>query len=118
MKLTINSVLQVVIEKYNQKGEGVAFYQQMPIYVFGTIIQEVVVIQITYLKKTYAVGQVLEILKPSANRVEHQIANAHLIGGYELIHMNDQEQIRFKKERFINDFWQIAKTKITDLAIF
>ena len=45
-------------------------------------------------------------------------ADAHLIGGYELIHMNDQEQIRFKKERFINDFWQIAKTKITDLAIF
>ena len=105
--------IEVLIEKYNQKGEGVGFINNKPIYIFGTIVGEKVLVKIIENKNNYLIGRVEKILTSSKNRIHHNIERAWKIGGYELIHMNDEEQIRFKKTRIINDFLQIAKFKIT-----
>ena len=110
-------VIRLTIEKYSQRGEGVGFYQQKPVYVFGTIIGETVEVQIIDTKPTYQIGQLIRLIQRSPNRVEHGINNAQQIGGYELIHMNDAEQIHFKKTRLLNDFAQIAKVKLTEQEV-
>lgn len=108
----------VTIEKYNQNGEGVAFLNDKPIYIFGTIKNEEVEIKIILEKENYSVGEIVEIIKPSINRRKETFDNAKLIGGYELIHMNKEEQLAFKKERVLNDFKQIAKTNLKNLESF
>lgn len=108
----------VTIEKYNQNGEGVAFVNSKPIYIFGTIKYEEVKIKIIIEKEKYSIGEIVEIIKASPNRRSEVFEDAKLIGGYELIHMNQEEQLLFKKERVVNDFKNIAKTDLKDLEIF
>ncbi|MGL5205605.1 MAG: class I SAM-dependent RNA methyltransferase [Metamycoplasmataceae bacterium] len=108
----------VTIEKYNQNGEGVAFINNKPIYIFGTIKNEEVKIKIVLEKEKYSIGEIVEIIKPSKNRRKEKFENANLIGGYELIHMNQSEQLAFKKERVLNDFRNIAKTELKNLETF
>ncbi|MGL5205102.1 MAG: class I SAM-dependent RNA methyltransferase [Metamycoplasmataceae bacterium] len=108
----------VTIEKYNQNGEGVAFINNKPIYIFGTIKYEEVRIKIISEKEKYSIGEVIEIIKPSINRRKEVFKDANLIGGYELIHMNQTEQLSFKSEKVINDFKNIGKIELKNLEIF
>ncbi|MGL5617512.1 MAG: class I SAM-dependent RNA methyltransferase [Metamycoplasmataceae bacterium] len=108
----------VTIEKYNQNGEGIAFVDNKPIYIFGTIKNEVVKIKIILEKEKYSIGEITEIIKSSKNRRKEVFENANLIGGYELIHMNQIEQLAFKSEKVINDFKNIAKTDLKNLETF
>ncbi len=110
--------MKLIIEKYTQNGEGVAFFENKPIYVFGTIKGEEVEINIIETKDKYSIGEIVKILSPSINRRKEVFENANLIGGYELIHMNKKEQLNFKKERILNDFKVIAKTELKNLEIF
>ncbi|MGL6125092.1 MAG: class I SAM-dependent RNA methyltransferase [Metamycoplasmataceae bacterium] len=108
----------VTIEKYNQNGEGVAFVDKKPIYIFGTIKHETIEINIIEEKEKYSIGEIVRIIEPSQNRRKEVFENAKLIGGYELIHMNQEEQLSFKHERVLNDFKNIAKTNLKNLEIF
>ena len=99
---------------YNQHGEGVAFYNTKPVYIYGTIKGEEILYEIQHTHSTYYVGKLIKILKPSTNRHYHDIKDSHLIGGYDLIHMNDSEQRKFKEEKVIQDFKKIAHTDITE----
>lgn len=105
------------IEKYNQKGEGVAFHNKKPIYIFGTIIDEIVEIEVIEEQKTYNIGRVVNIIKKSKNRREIDIKNASIIGGYELIHMKKEEQKKFKIDKVKNDFLKISQIEIKEEEI-
>lgn len=107
-----------LIEKYSQNGEGVGFYQNKPVYVFGTIVGEIIDCQILKEQKKFYVGKIYKLVSASPNRNYHNIPDAHLIGGYELIHMNDEEQKKFKIERVLNDFKQIANFNLEDTEYF
>lgn len=110
--------MKLTIEKYNQNGEGVAFYENKPIYIFGAIRGEEVEVNLVTEKEKYSIGEIVKIITPSKNRRTEQFKDATLIGGYELIHMNQEEQLIFKNERIINDFKGIAKTNLKNLEIF
>lgn len=111
-------IKNILIEKYNQKGEGVAFLENKPVYIFGTIVGEIVHFKIILKHKNYFVGELVEVIKSSPNRSKLFISNAHEIGGYELVHMNDIEQKKFKISRVKDDFWKIAKINLLDIEFF
>ncbi|MGL4343512.1 MAG: class I SAM-dependent RNA methyltransferase [Metamycoplasmataceae bacterium] len=98
----------VLIEKYNQTGEGIAFINLKPVYIFGSIIGEKIKIKIIEDKNKYFIGEIVEIITPSLNRRNITIPNQKDIGGYELIHMNQNEQISFKISKIKEAFQQIA----------
>ena len=97
-----------VVTFYNQYGEAVVFHNEKPIYIYGAILNEQISYEILKEFKTYGLGKLIKVLKPSEHRVYHNIYNAHLIGGYDLIHMDQEEQKNFKINRVINDFKKIA----------
>lgn len=103
---------------YNQHGEGVVFYNEKPVYIYGTIIGEEIEYEITKTMKNYFVGKLIKIIKVSKNRIYHDIKNAHLIGGYDLIHMNDEEQKKFKINKVYGDFKNIAKVELKKIDWF
>lgn len=102
------NILIGIVTFYNQYGEGVVFHNKKPIYVYGAILNEQINYEIIKEHKTYGLGKLIKVLKPSIHRIDHNISNAHLIGGYDLIHMDEEEQKNFKINRVINDFKKIA----------
>ena len=107
-----------IVKFYNQHGEGVVFIDKKPFYVYGAILGEEIEFEIINELKTYGIGKLINVLKSSLNRVEHNIKNPELIGGYDLIHMNEEEQKKFKLNRVINDFKQIAKFELKNVEWF
>lgn len=106
------------VKFYNQYGEGVVFYKEKPFYIYGAIIGEEVEWQIVEEKKTYGRANLIKVIKKSPNRIEHNIVNAHLIGGYDLIHMNQEEQKNFKINQVIYDFQKNANIKLNNIEWF
>ena len=106
------------VKYYNQLGEGVVFKENKPFYVYGTILGEEIEFEIIEELKTYGKAKLINIINKSPNRIEHNIKNAELIGGYDLIHMNEDEQKKFKISRVINDYKQIAKFNLNNIEWF
>ncbi len=106
------------VKYYNQLGEGVVFKENKPFYVYGAILGEEIEFEIIEELKTYGKAKLINIINKSPNRIEHNIKDAELIGGYDLIHMNEEEQKNFKINRVINDYKQIAKFNLNNVEWF
>lgn len=59
----------VTIERLDHQGSGLAFLHKKPLFVDGALPGEEVLIQLTENKSKYARGQLIKVLKPSAERV-------------------------------------------------
>lgn len=110
----MHQILKGVVQHYNQHGEGVVFYQNKPVYIYGVIKGEEISYTIVKVYSTYFIGELVQVNKKSPHRVDHQINDAHLIGGYDLIHMDEEEQKRFKVHKVLYDFEKIAQIKVRD----
>lgn len=110
----MHQILKGVVQHYNQHGEGVVFYQNKPVYIYGVIKGEEISYTIVKVYSTYFIGELIQVNKKSPHRVDHQINDAHLIGGYDLIHMDEEEQKRFKVHKVLYDFEKIAQIKVRD----
>ncbi len=77
-------------------GYGIARVDSQVVFVPKVIKDESVRIAITKVQKKYAYARVLEIVKPSIQRVEPKCKVARLCGGCQLQHLNDQAQLEFK----------------------
>ncbi|CAM9096835.1 class I SAM-dependent RNA methyltransferase [Mycoplasma marinum] len=103
---------------YNSNGEGIAKYNDKVFYVPGLIKGESAKCSIEFEKEKWGRAKVEEILEPSILR-NYDLPKNHLeIGGYEIMHMNREEQTNFKINKIINDFKQNAKTEIKLDEIF
>ncbi|MGL4183811.1 MAG: class I SAM-dependent RNA methyltransferase [Metamycoplasmataceae bacterium] len=105
----------LIIEKYNHNGEGIGFLNKKPVYVFGSIVGETIEVDIIEEKKTYFIGKINKIIFKSLNRREEIFENQELIGGYELIHMNQEEQINFKINKIKEAFKQNANFILSNI---
>lgn len=106
------------VKFYNQYGEGVVFFKSKPIYIYGAILNEIIEYTIEKEFDTYGKGKLIKVLKRSNNRIDHNIKDASLIGGYDLIHMNEKEQKNFKVNQVKNCFKKNSNTELHDLIWF
>ncbi|MGZ9428995.1 class I SAM-dependent RNA methyltransferase [Mycoplasma sp. 1012] len=102
---------------YNQKGEGVGLWNQKPVYLPFTILNETV--EFTFIKeeKNYYIGKVTKIIIADKNRNLEIPKNADFIGGYELMHMNKEAEKEYKIYNLISVFKQIAKIDLNQYKI-
>lgn len=68
--ITKNQELEVEISGYGSDGQGVARYNGFVIFVPFALDKEIVKIHIIKVTKNYAVGKLIEIIKPSNERVK------------------------------------------------
>ncbi|MBR2067586.1 MAG: 23S rRNA (uracil(1939)-C(5))-methyltransferase RlmD [Solobacterium sp.] len=102
---------------YNVDGLGVVRIDDFVVFVKGLLKGEEAEIGITALKKNYAYGRVVKILKASNHRVEAKCAIHKQCGGCQLQIMDQKEQASFKEEKVKDCFRQNAKMDITPLPI-
>ncbi len=87
----------LTIDSLSHDGRGVGRIEGKAVFVDGALPGERVIAQYTHQKRSFDEARAIEIMDPSADRVEPQCAQAAICGGCSLQHMNDDAQVAMKQ---------------------
>lgn len=96
--MKINDELIVEIEKLSNLGFGIARVDGFVVFVENACPQDKLRIKITKANKSYANGEILEIIEKSPHRVEPFCAMTKVCGGCQLQFIDYEYQLQLKKE--------------------
>ncbi|WP_265446373.1 23S rRNA (uracil(1939)-C(5))-methyltransferase RlmD [Acetivibrio straminisolvens] len=91
-----NEVYTIDITGMTHEGQGVGRIDNFTVFVDGPIEGEKVEIKIIKVKTSYAIGKLLKVLEPSADRTEPFCPSYKRCGGCSLQHMNYEAGLKFK----------------------
>lgn len=97
-----NDVIDVVIDDIGIDGQGIGKHEGLTIFVQGALPEEIVRTKIIKLKKNYAVGKRLDILKQSPMRTDPLCNVFDRCGGCTLQHLAYAAQLEFK-QKYVQD---------------
>lgn len=97
--MEIGDVYQLEITKLDHKGRGIGRIHEKIVFVTGALPLEIVEVKITVNKKNYAEAEVLKIVKTSPYRVEALCPYFGKCGGCDLMHLQIDEQHKFKEQK-------------------
>ncbi len=101
--LQTGEIIEAEIIDLNHTVQGVAKIDNFVVFVPGAVTGDVVTAEITEAKKNYAVGKLINIIRPSGLRINPTCTYYEQCGGCQLMHMNYEGQLKYKKERVINE---------------
>lgn len=101
--LQTGEIIEAEIIDLNHTVQGVAKIDNFVVFVPGAVTGDVVMAEITEAKKNYAVGKLINIIRPSGLRINPPCTYYEQCGGCQLMHMNYEGQLKYKKERVINE---------------
>src|SRR5437868_12550812 len=102
------------IGSLGQSGEGIGQYQGYTIFVDGALPGEMVKVQISDCKKTYAKATLLEVIESSPNRVKPVCNLFAKCGGCQLMHIEYSQQLKMKQQKVIDS---LQKSGITECTV-
>ncbi len=103
-----NDVYEITIEDIGNEGEGIGHISDgssergIAVFVKDTVIGDVASVKLIKVKKNYAYGRLMEIIKPSPYRVEAKCPKARSCGGCSIMHMSYQKQLDYKWNKVRN----------------
>ena len=103
-----NQEFTVTIEDMNEDGAGVGKLAGYIWFIKDTVIGDVVRAKAMKMKKSYGFARLMEVLEPSAGRVEPSCPVARQCGGCQLQAMSYEEQLRFKENKVRNNLSHIG----------
>ncbi len=103
-----NDIIEIEITDTGSEGEGIGRADGMAFFVVGAIPGDTVRAGVMKLKKTYGYARLIEILKPSPNRVKPRCKVAALCGGCQLQHESYEAQLKFKTDKVLNCLTRIG----------
>lgn len=107
-----DKVYKLKIDGLGSSGEGVGKVDGFTIFVRGAIPEDIVKVKINILKKNYAVGELVEIIEPSKNRIEPKCPNANVCGGCQIMHMEYSAQLEMKRKTVEDALTRIGKIDV------
>jgi 23S rRNA (uracil1939-C5)-methyltransferase len=106
-----NPIHHAVIESLDQEGRGVAHVEGKTIFIDGALPNEHVTYQSHHVKSTYEVANVVQVIKPSNQRVTPKCKHFGICGGCKLQHLDFAAQVAAKQRLLENDFKHIGKVQ-------
>ncbi len=103
-----NQILEVDITDMTNDGEGVGKVEGCTFFVKDALIGDRALIRVTKVKKTYAFGRLEKLIKPSPGRIDAPCPEARRCGGCQIQALSYEEQLRFKKNKVINNLVRIG----------
>jgi len=100
---------QIKIHGLGSSGEGVGKLGELIIFVEGALPGEDVLAEIETRKKNYAVGRLVEVVKPSPERVAPFCPLYQNCGGCQLQHMSYAAQLKWKRQQVVDAVERIGK---------
>jgi 23S rRNA (uracil1939-C5)-methyltransferase len=104
--------VKIEIEDYGMNAEGVGKIDGKVVLVANALVGEIVDCSIEKDFGNYATAKINEIVKPSNNRVDEKCEHCKVCGGCNLMHMNYDEQLKFKQTLVKKTIKKIAKIDI------
>ena len=108
----LNEIYQVNIISLNSNAQGVGRIEDFTVFVEGALPDEVVKVKIVEVKKNYAVGELLEIIKNSTDRIEPQCPIYSECGGCQLQHLSYNAQLKWKRRQVVDALKRIGKIEV------
>ena len=108
-----NDVLTGQVVDLTHEGHGVVKIDRYPIFIPNTLIDETIEYKVIKVKKNFAIGKLLKILKQSEQRVTPPCIYYEKCGGCQLQHMSYESQLKMKKQQVVNLFHKKAKLEET-----
>ncbi|MGM9877055.1 MAG: class I SAM-dependent RNA methyltransferase [Bacilli bacterium] len=109
--MNINDEFIVKIDNNDFNGNGICRINNIVTFIFGALKDEVVKIRIININKRYMIGEILEILKPSNDRIIPKCKYYNKCGGCSFLHTTYEKEINIK----INEIEKIFNTKVNYL---
>ncbi len=107
---------EVVIEKQDHFGQGIAKIGGVLVFVKGALPKEVVRIQITKTRKKFANAKVIEVLCPSQKRILSTCPYSGQCGGCQLIEQQYSSQLDFKEVKVRELLERYGKLSSIDIS--
>lgn len=101
-------IYEIEINTLGTSGEGVGRYEGFTVFVPYALPGEKAEVRITEVKKTYATGKLLEILRRSRDRVEPLCPIYRECGGCQLQHLSYEAQLKAKRQQVIDAVTRIG----------
>ncbi len=99
-------------ESYTYDAAGVVKTDGFVFFVPGLIAGETAELAVTAVKKNYGYARIVKITEPSHHRTVPACDAYRLCGGCQLMHMDHEEQMRFKEDKLKGCFRQNADMEI------
>lgn len=103
-----NDIFEIEITGMTDDGSGVGRAEGIAVFVPYAILGETARVIIIKIMKNYAVGKLLEVLKPSTEREKSDCKFFYQCGGCALRHMSYKEELRFKHQKVSDCFTRIG----------
>ena len=104
-----NKTYEIEISGLGTSGEGVGKFNDFTIFVEGALPAEKILAEIVGVKKNYAVGKLIKILRESSERVKPFCKIYENCGGCQLQHLSYAAQLKWKRQQVIDAVQRIGK---------
>ena len=116
--MKVNEIYETKIIRLNNEGEGICVIDGITTFIPYTLIGEIVKIKIDNIYDNYAKGTLIKIIKKSSDRIDSICPKFFECGGCNLMHLNYEKQLEFKKEKIESIFKKISNEDIKVSNIF
>ena len=100
--------LTLVITDLSDDGNGIGHVDGYTLFVKDSVIGDEVKVKIMKAKKNYAFARLIEVVKPSPDRVVPVCPIARQCGGCQMMFTSYEGQVKFKRERILNCLTRIG----------
>lgn len=110
-----NDVLVGEVIDYGSEGEGIIKIDDFTVFVPNVINDEIVEFKVLKVVKNIVYGKCLQVLKSSSKRIKPQCLAFTKCGGCQLLHMQYEEQLKYKSALIANSFKKIAHINLSNV---
>ncbi len=115
--ITKNQEFELRITDMSAEGSGIGHHDGEAVFVPHTAVGDLILCHIVKTKKTYAFGKALDILEPSADRIEPDCDVSSQCGGCCYRHMTYEAELRVKQKRVEDAMQRLARIDTDVLPI-
>ena len=108
--------MNIRIEKYDNEGRGIGYYNRKIVFVNGVIVGEIVKVKPIIEKDKYIICKLVQIVKPSPIRLNVKCPYYNRCGGCSFMHLSCDEEIRIK-EKVIRDLFYRERLDIPSIKV-
>lgn len=94
-----NDIFEIEITGMTDDGSGVGRAEGIAVFVPYTIVGEVVRVHIIKVNKNYAIGKLLDVIKPSEHRLKSECEYFYKCGGCQFWHMDYEAELEIKHKK-------------------
>jgi tRNA/tmRNA/rRNA uracil-C5-methylase (TrmA/RlmC/RlmD family) len=109
-----NDILDLTIEDLGVNGEGIGKVDGYTLFVKDGVIGDKVTVKVMKANKNFGFARLMEIKEPSKDRVSPRCSVARQCGGCQIQCINYKEQLRFKKNKVLNNYLRGFGVNVAD----